>query len=292
VDLPELPIQYSDFAAWQRDYLQGATLENLLTYWRTALDGAPDRLRLPTDRARPAVQMHRGRHLEVSYGGDVGNALAQLARDEAATPYMVLLAAFATLLSRFAGQDDVLVGTPVANRGRVELENLIGFFSNTLVMRCRLAGNPTFRELVGRVRENAVGAYEHQELPFERLVESMRVERDPAYNPLFQVNFRASAGPRDTLSLPGIEASPVSIDIGFSRFDLALELELGERAIRGYFEYDEELFHRSTIESLASDLESLLTAIAADPDVPVLALAPAASRPSRRPIRTISRTAN
>jgi non-ribosomal peptide synthetase component F len=143
-----------------------------------------------------------------------------------------------------------------------------------------------------RVRESAVGAYEHQELPFERLVESMRVERDPAYNPLFQVNFRAGAGPREILSLPGIAASAVTIDIGFSRFDLALELELDGRAIGGYFEYDEELFHRSTIEGLASDLESLLAAIAADPDTPLLALIPAASGPRRRPGRTISRTAH
>jgi len=290
-ELPELPIQYADFAVWQRKRLAGEALEELLRFWRTALDGASDRLRLPTDRARPAVQMHRGSHLQVSYRRELVDAVARLARDEGATPYMVLLAAFSTLLYRFGGQDDVLVGTPVANRTRVELENLIGFFSNTLVVRSRLGGNPTFRELLRRVRGSAVGAYEHQELPFEKLVEHLRVERDPAYNPLFQVNFRASSGPRETLALTGLSASPVEVDIGFSRFDLALELEMGSDMLAGYFEYDQDLFERSTIESLSSDFGSLLAAIAADPDTPILALAPT-GRPRPRPARTISRTSN
>ena len=235
--------------------------------------------------------MHRGCHLEVSYDGELGEAVARLAREEGATTYMALLAAFAALLYRFSGQDDVLVGTPVANRNHVELENLIGFFSNTLVVRNRLGGNPTFREVVRRVRQSAVGAYAHQELPFEKLVEGLRVERDPSYNPLFQVNFRANAGPRDVLVLPGLTARPVGVDIGFSRFDLALELEIEGRRVTGYFEYDEDLFERSTIESLASDLDSLMAAIASDPDKPILALAPLARRPSP-PSRTISRTSH
>jgi Condensation domain len=289
--LAELPLQYADYAVWQREHLQGATLDALLAYWRRELDGAPARLRLPIDRTRPPVQMHRGRHLEVSYDGDQGTAVARLAREEGATTYMALLAAFATLLYRFSGQDDVLVGTPVANRAHVELENLIGLFSNTLVMRSRLAGNPTFRELVQRVRKTAVGAYAHQELPFEKLVEALRIDRDPAYNPLFQVNFRANAAPGAGLQLQGLDATPLSVDIGFSRFDLALELELGGGRVGGYFEYDEELFDPATIEALESDFGSLLAAIASDPDRPILTLAPSARRPSDSS-RTISRTAH
>jgi hypothetical protein len=289
-ELPELPIQYADFAVWQRAHLRGETLERLLAYWRAALEGAPTRLSLPTDRARPAVQMHRGRHLAVAYDGGLGLALRQLAKEQGGTPYMVLLAAFTTLLYRFTGQDDIVVGTPVANRGRAELENLIGFFSNTSVIRTRLDGNPTFVELVQRVREATIGAFEHQELPFERLVEALRVERDPSYNPLFQVNFRASAGPRAALALPGLASTPISVDIGFSRFDLALELEVGSEGVEGYFEYDEDLFEQATIESLASQLESLLAAIVAGPETPILALDPDSRRARRRPVRVITRT--
>jgi hypothetical protein len=288
--LPELPIQYADFATWQRERLAGSTLEELVRYWSGALEGAPERLRLPTDRARPEVQAHRGRHTQVGYNGHLAEAVARLAREESATSYMVLLAAFATLLYRFSGQQDIVVGTPVANRNHVELERLTGLVSNTLVIRCRLDGNPTFRELVRRVREAVVGAFEHQELPFEKLVESLRVPRNPAFNPVFQVNFRATSGPRETLELPGVSAQPLNVDIGFSRFDLALELQLDDARLGGYFEFDDDLFDVSTIEGLKDDFGSLLQAIAAVPNRPILALLPSPRPRPRAAIRRISST--
>ena len=172
-------------------------------------------------------------------------------------------------------------GTPVANRNHVEVENLIGLFSNTVVVRARLAGNPTFRELVGRVRTAVVGAYQHQELPFEMLVQRLKVPRDPGYNPLFQVNFRANAAASATLDFPGLTVTQESVDIGFSRFDLALELRLEDDSITGYLEYDEELFEESTIGALAADLETVLGTVADDPDRRILAF-PSPKKPRAR----------
>ena len=291
-DLPELPIQYADYAVWQREWLQGAVLEELASYWRTALGDAPERLRLPTDRARAAVQRHVGRHRYVAFEGGLGDAVVALARRQAATPYMALLALFDALLYGFTGQDDVVVGSPVAARSHLELEPLIGFFSNTLVLRNRLAGNPTFGELLARVRETTTGAIAHQELPFEKLVEILNVRRDPGFNPLFQVNFRAQAQPRELLQLPGVETvGALPVDIGFSRFDLALELQIDGGELGGYFEYDEELFDATTIDRLVCDFEELVRRVIAAPETPLLALIP---RGGRRPARSprIPRTAH
>ena len=194
--LAELPIQYADYAVWQRERLRGPLLDELTAYWRSALEDTPERLRLPTDRARAAVQLHRGRHRYVAFDGRLGEAVARLGRQNGATPYMTLLAAFDALLYGFTGQDDVVIGSPVSGRNHIELEPLIGYFSNTLVLRNRLVGNPTFMELLARVRATTTGAIAHQELPFEKLVEILRVRRDPSFNPLFQVNFRAEAHAR------------------------------------------------------------------------------------------------
>ncbi|MFL6333022.1 MAG: condensation domain-containing protein, partial [Pyrinomonadaceae bacterium] len=187
--LAELPVQYPDFALWQNELLQGEMFEELLRYWRTQLAGAPELLNLPTDRPRPAVQTYRGAVHGIILKPRLYESLRALARSEEATPFMVLLAAFKALLSRYSGEEDVTVGTPVAGRTRVELEPLIGFFVNTLVLRTDVSGDPSFRELVGRVREVTLGAYAHQEVPFERLVEELRPERDLSRNPLFQVMF-------------------------------------------------------------------------------------------------------
>jgi non-ribosomal peptide synthetase component F len=201
---------------------------------------------------------------------------------------MTMLAAFDTLLYRFAGGDDIVVGSPVAGRSHVELEGLIGFFTNTLVLRNRLNGDPTFRELIRRVRESTAGAIAHQELPFEKLVECLRVRHDPSFNPIFQVNFRAHAEPRALLELPGVSnMGVVPIDIGFSRFDLALELQVDADAVSGYFEYDEQLFDPETVDALTADLEELLQRIVAAPDTGVLALLPkrrTCKSQNRRPI--------
>src|SRR5579884_525129 len=270
--LPELPIEYTDFAAWQRARLDGATLDELVRHWRAELADAPVVLRLPTDRPRPAVQRHVGAHHELALVGGVADALTELGRSVGATPYMTLLAAFGVELFRFSGQDDVLVGTPIANRNHVELENLIGFFTNTLVIRTQLNGNPSFRELVQRVRARATAAYAHQDLPFDKLVEALDVPRDPGRNPLFQVNFRAHSGAPRTLDLPGVVCTPLTVDLGFSRFDLALELRSTPGRLDGYFEYDEDLFDHATIEQLADDFQSMLPRLVEAPDTPILAL--------------------
>lgn len=285
-ELPELPIQYADFAVWQRDHLTGDRLDKLVTYWRGELDGAPPVLRLPADGARRSPQRHEGRHRPVSLSGELIAPLNELARSVGATGYMTLLAAFAVLLYRISGQDDVVIGTPIANRGRTELEDIVGFFSNTLALRIRLAGNPTFREVGSRTRETAVNGYAHQELPFERVVEDLNVVRDPSYNPIFQVNFRAQTEERPQLRLAGVTAEPISIDIGFSRFDLALELQVERDRIAGYIEYDLDLFQDATIDTLAEELETCLAQLAREPDRPILEL-----RLSDRWRRAVSRTA-
>ena len=276
--LAELPFQYADYAVWQRERLRGPLLQPLIDYWRETLAGAPARLRLPTDRARDPVQRHNGVHRYVSYV-DLGRAVADLARREGTTVFIALLAAFDALLYRFTGQDDILIGSPVAARNEVGLEVLIGFFTNTLVLRNRLTGNPTFSDLLKRVRETTVGALAHQELPFERLVESLNVRRDPSFNPLFQVNFRAQAEARELLQLPGLRTvGAIPIDIGFSRFDLALELQVDEDDLGGYFEYDDELFDAATIDTLAADFEQLVSRVAAAPETPILTLVPPRTR--------------
>jgi condensation domain-containing protein len=271
-ELPELPIQYADYAVWQRGYLTGRRLDDLVSYWRSQLHGAPPFLRLPTDGARQTPQRHEGRHVPLSLPGDLITPLVEVGRAAGATVYMTLLSAFAVLLYRVSGQDDVVVGTPIANRGRAELEELVGFFSNTLALRNRLGGNPTFREVLGRTRKTAVEGYAHQELPFERIVEELNVPRDASYNPIFQVNFRAQTEERGQLRLPGVDAEPISIDIGFSRFDLALELQLERDRIGGYLEYDLDLFAESTIESLVEELETSLEQLVREPDRPILEL--------------------
>jgi hypothetical protein len=270
--LEEPPIQYADYAVWQREHLSGAHLTRLVEHWREELSGAPPLLPLPIDGTRHSPQRHEGRHHEISLPAETARAVVEFGRSVGATPYMTLLAAFAVLLYRVSGQDEIVVGSPIANRGRPELDRLIGFFSNTVALRVRLTGNPSFREVVRRTRETALGAYAHQDLPFERVVEELQVERDPRYNPIFQVNFRAQAEERQPLQLPGVTATPLSIDIGFSRFDLALELQLREDGIGGYIEYDLDLFEEATIVALASELESTLGQLVGAADKSILQL--------------------
>ena len=201
-ELPELPIQYRDFAAWQLERLQGTVLDELVAYWTDELRGSPQLLPLPTDRPRRAVQRHEGGRHEVLLPAELAERVRAIARAEGCTVYMVLLAAFSTFLYRITGTDDIVVGSPIANRTTLELTPLVGFFCNTMALRTRLGGNPSFREVCGRVRTTALGAYEHQELPFERVVEFLNVPRDPAYNPIFQVNFRAQDGARLRFASP------------------------------------------------------------------------------------------
>ncbi|HEY4916571.1 MAG TPA: condensation domain-containing protein [Solirubrobacteraceae bacterium] len=288
--LPELAIQYADYAVWQRERLQGTELERLSSYWAAALEGAPELLRLPTDRPRPAVQRHEGSHQRFALERELGDALVALGREQGATFFMTMLAAFAVLLYRLSGEEDVVIGSPIAGRNLVELQGLIGFFSNTMALRLRVGGNPSFREVLDRARATALGAYDHQDLPFEKVVEKHAPRRDPSYNPVFQVNFRAQANERPALELPGIAVEPLPVDIGFSRFDLALELELSQQAFAGYFEYNEDLFDGSTVAGFEQDLRALLEQVVRDPDEPVLALTLEHGRGARRaPGRSIRR---
>jgi len=271
--LPDLPIQYADFAVWQRARMADGLLDDHLTYWRRQLAGFPGTLRLPLDLPRPSVQTFDGVHHHFALPQRLADGVRDLSRRESATPFMTLLAAFATLMYRTTGDDDVVVGTPIANRSRLELENLIGFFSNTLALRIRLGGNPTFRQVVERVREVALGAYAHQDVPFEKVVEAVDPLRDPSVNPLFQVNFRVQSGTPARLELPGLAVTPIQVDLGFSRFDLALELQLRDTAIDGYFEYNTRLFRPETVLGLQGAFTRVLEQALDRPDARILTLA-------------------
>ncbi|MBZ5569981.1 MAG: amino acid adenylation domain-containing protein [Acidobacteriia bacterium] len=264
--LPELPIQYPDYAEWQQDTLQGETLEPLLAYWRGRLQGTPAVLELSTDHPRPAVERHRGTVLRFQIPLPLTRALLTLAGREGVTPFMALLAAFKVLLSRYTGQTDIVVGSPVAGRERPELEGLIGLFVNTLVLRTNLAAGLSFREVLGRVRETCLGAYAHQELPLEKLVEELRPERDLSRNPLFQVLFALQNTPMRPLSLKGLTVTPVELDQVWTQFDLSLHMLETDSGLSGMFEYSTDLFEWATIERMAGHFVTLLSAAVADPD--------------------------
>ena len=277
-NLPELSLQYRDFAGWQRERLRGQTLERELDFWRSQLAGAPTVLRLPTDRPRPPQQTFDGATHVVVLGRDLADAVRELCRAQQVTPYMLLLATFATLLYRWSGQDDILLGGPMANRDHPGVEHLIGFFANTIVVRARLAGNPEFTSLLTNIRESVLVSYEHQEVPLELVVDAVRPERDPSVNPLFQVNFRVRVGEPATLELAGATTSRVPVDLGLARFDLALELHLLDRSLEIEFTYNTDLFDDATIVGLARDFEGLLRQVTADPARRLLGLELAAGQ--------------
>jgi hypothetical protein len=220
VSLPPLRVQYADFAQWQRNWLQGDVLEKQLAYWEAQLQGSPPLLDLPTDRPRPAVQTANGDHIRFELTSALSQALEALSQQAGVTLFMTLMAAFQTLLYRYSGQTDISVGTPIANRTRAEIEGLIGFFVNTLVMRSDLSdADLDFLQLVKQVRETALGAYAHQDLPFEMLVEKLQPERDLSHTPLFQVMFVLDNNPPARIELPDITLSPVEAESGTAKFD-------------------------------------------------------------------------
>jgi amino acid adenylation domain-containing protein len=264
--LPELPVQYADFAVWQREWLQGEVLERQLNYWREQLGGAPAVLELPVDRARPAVQSFRGAVHGFELGEELRQGLERVSRREGATLFMTLLAAFQTLLGRYSGQSDIVVGSPVANRNRAETEGLIGFFVNMLVLRTDLSGNPSFRELVGRVRETALGAYAHQDVPFEKLVEELQPERDLSRSPLFQIEFVLQNAPVSELKSSGLSMSPVEVEIQTTHHDLSLLMEETDRGLTGWVRYNTDLFDEATIKRLEEHFKTLLEGAVADPE--------------------------
>ena len=273
--LPELPVQYADFAVWQRSWLSGEVLEHELEYWRERLSGIPLVLDLPTDRPRPAVRSQRGAVHRFSLSAPLSRSLAALCRREGATRFMLLLAAFAALLSRLTGQDDLTIGTPIAGRNRSEIEGLIGFFVNTLIFRPDLSGEPGFAELLRRVRREALQAQAHQDLPFERLVEELSRDRSLDRTPLFQVMLALQNAQVGALSLPGLELSPRDLIEDVAKFDLLLVFSEGqgeESGIGGALSYATDLFDAATMASFAERLERLLAAAVASPGLPVAAL--------------------
>jgi amino acid adenylation domain-containing protein len=268
--LTALPVQYGDFAVWQREWLTDDTRETRLGWWREALAGLPPRLDLPTDRPRPAVADSRGAAVPVALSS--GRSLAALARREGVSLFMVVLAAFESLLGRYTGRDDVAVGVPLAGRDREEIEDLIGFFVNPVVLRLDLSGSPTFRELLARAREATLGAWANQDLPFELLVEALAPRRDPGQTPLFQVALAFQNTPRTAFDLPGLALSPLPAATGTSKFDLTLALE---EDLSGALEYRTSLFDEPTVLRLLGHLDVLLAAAVADPgrrvdDLPLL----------------------
>jgi amino acid adenylation domain-containing protein len=289
--LPALALQYRDFAVWQRERLQGQRLQDERLFWRSALAGAPTLLPLATDRPRPRVQRFEGAVHDVALGPEVAQAVTAASGDESVTPYMFLLAVFATLLYRVTGQDDILLGGPFANRGQPDFQPLVGYFANTLVVRARLAGNPTFRELLSRVRETTAELLDHQELTFEGIVDAVRPPRDAGVNPLFQVNFRVRVDPNPTLELAGTSTRRVPVEIGLARFDLALELHVHQQGVLAEFNFDTDLFDRPTIERLADGFVELLAQALERPSARLLEfrladelVSPRAPEPQARPI--------
>jgi amino acid adenylation domain-containing protein len=263
--LPALPIQYADFARWQREWLQGDVLEEQIGYWKKQLAGAPATIDLPTDRPRPAVQTFNGAHYARALPKRLRDSLNLVSRREGVTLFMTLLAAFQTLLHRYTNQDDIVVGTPIANRTRRETEELIGFFVNTLMMRSDLSGDPTFRELLQTVKESSLAAYAHQDLPFEKLVEDLNPERSLSHSPLFQVMFALQNAPREADELSELTITRVSLGTNTAKFDLTFFVTEAGDELSGYLEYNTDLFDAVTIERLLRHYEVLLEGIVADP---------------------------
>ncbi|MEH2095023.1 amino acid adenylation domain-containing protein, partial [Nostoc sp.] len=263
--LTPLPIQYADFAIWQREWLQGEVLNSQLSYWEQQLANAPTFLPLPTDRTRPAVQTFNGAYLEFALSGELTQKLVKLSQQQGVTLFMTLLTAYNTLLYRYTGQTDILVGTPIANRDRAEIEGLIGFFVNTLVMRTNLTENPSFSELLPRIREMALSAYAHQDLPFEMLVEALQPERDLSHTPLFQVMFVLNNPPISEIELTGLTVSSLPIESASAKFDLILGMQNTNNGLVGWWEYNTDLFDCSTIERMTGHFVTLLESIVANP---------------------------
>ncbi len=267
-ELPELPIQYADFASWQRDWLQGETLENQLSYWKTQLNDL-SALQLPFDRPRPKTLKPRSDAQRFLIDNNTSTALKTLSRESGVTLFMTLLAAFQTLLHRYTAQEDIAIGTPIAGRNRIELEGLIGFFANTLVLRADLTNNPSFQAHLERVRKACVEAYSHQDLPFEKLVEELQPERSLSQNPLFQVIFQLNNRPSKSLALPGLQVETFELSGGISKFDLSLMMFDNGSTLSGRLLYNTDLFNAATIERMVGHFQTLLNGIAANPDEPV-----------------------
>ncbi len=270
--LPDLPIQYTDFARWQQEWLRGDTLEAQLAYWKRQLAGAPPVLELPSDRPRSAVQTFEGGAEPFELSADLSRLLKELSRANGVTLFMMLIAAFNTLLYRYARQHDIILGVPVANRGRIEVEPLIGFFSNMLALRTDMSGNPDFVDVLKRVRDVALGAYAHQDLPIEKLVEELHPERSLSHTPVFQVVLALHDDPLRYVEIPRLALSQIPIHNGTSKFDLLMNVWEEEGRLIGGLEYSTDLFDAQTIKGMIGNFITLLESIADNPNMPISAL--------------------
>jgi amino acid adenylation domain-containing protein len=275
--LSQLPVQYADYAAWQRAWLEGdgtatSPLQQQLEYWKKHLAGIPARLDMPADRPRPAVQSSNGATHTFRFARELSQGLARLSQAHGVTMFMTLLAGYQALLSRYSGQGDIVVGSALANRQRAEVEPLIGFFVNTLVFRTKFDGNPTFRELLGRVRETALGAYAHQDVPFEMLVDTVQPERNLSHSPLFQAALSLQNVPVPVRELPGLSLEPVDLDKGIAGYDMLLQVTETPEGLACAWEYNVDLFDAPTIARMAGHLQTLFAAAVANPAQPVATL--------------------
>ncbi len=280
--LAELSIQYADYAHWQRQWLQGEVLEQQLEYWKQQLAGAPPLLELPTDFPRPAVQTFHGAHIPVTIAPELTANLTDLSREHGVTLFMTLLAAFQTLLYRFSAQQDILVSTGIANRTRAETEPLIGFFVNTVVLRTDFSDNPSFTQLLERVREVTLGAYAHQDVPFELVVEALEPARDPRYTPIFQVMFVLQNAPRPAAMSADLQVDVVSAESGTAKFDLTMFVQERAGQLDVVLEYNTDLFRSDSIKQMLESWEVLLTAVVREPAEPVGSIALVSADERRR----------
>jgi len=264
--LPELRIQYPDFSSWQRREMNGSFFEKNIRYWKDRLVGAPELLHLPTDRPRPPVQTNRGCVEFFTCTPVLAGKLKTLSHKTDGSLFITLLTVFIVLLHKYSGENDILVGTPSANRNRREIEPLIGFFVNTLVIRTGITGNPVFLKLLEMVRQISLDSFEHQDLPFEYLIEALRLKRNLSHNPLFQVMFVLQNAPVGDLKIPGMKTTPLELDYVTSLFDLTLSMEENRNGLMGFIEYNTDLFDRCTIEKMIGHFKALLTVIAENPD--------------------------
>ncbi len=272
VDLPTLPVQYADYAIWQRQWLQGDVLRQQLTFWQENLAGAVHKLELPTDYPRPATVSDQGARHAFTLSPTLSAALKDLSRQRGVTPFITLLAAYQVLLYRYSGQESFIIGSPIANRSRPETADLIGFFANTLALRAELTPTMSFEELLDQVRRVCLGAYEHEALPLGQLIEAVQPTRSLTYHPLFQVTFALQAASFGSLSLPDLAITPMPIESGTTKFDLTLCLFDEQTHLTGYFEYRQALFTAVTIQQMAAHWQTLLAGIVAEPERPISTL--------------------
>ncbi len=271
--LPELAIQFADYAVWQREWMQGEVLENQLCYWRKQLDGAPEMLDLPTDQPRPTAESFRGAIVSQIFPPDLRDAITELSRRQNCTTFMVRLAAFALLLRNYTRQEDLVIGTVVSNRDRIETEQVAGFFLNSLPLRVTLTGDPSFTELLRRVRQVALDAYAHRDVPFEKLVAERRPGRAVGHNPLFQVLFTPRVSERPSFEVAGLTMQPLDVPIGTSKFDLAVFVGEARDGLTVMVEYNTDLFEAETIQRMLGHYRTLLRELVAFPQRPISQIA-------------------